>query len=97
MRRTTTRAAVLALMTVGARAGEPPFTPAWDTCLEKAGGVTAAMVTCIDAETKVQDARLNDAYKAAMTKLKPAQVESTGCVMSMTAERAEELEALADR
>lgn len=112
-----------------AGAGEPQFSPALEPCLAKAGGVTAAMVDCAGAETKVQDARLNDAYRQAMAKLTPArqkelqavqrlwiqfrdanckfafdpdggtmaQVEASGCVMTMTAERAQELEALAER
>ena len=34
-------------------------------CMEKAGGVTADMVSCITAEYERQDKRLNDAYAAA--------------------------------
>jgi uncharacterized protein YecT (DUF1311 family) len=131
IRGTLAAAALLAgtLAAASARAGEPQFSPALDTCLDKAKGVTADMVDCIGAEIAVQDKRLNDAYKAAIAKLTPrrqkelqgvqrlwlqfrdanckfaydpdggtmAHVESTGCIMSMTAERAQELEAIVDR
>jgi uncharacterized protein YecT (DUF1311 family) len=32
------------------------------TCLDKASGVTVEMITCISAETKRQDVRLNESY-----------------------------------
>jgi len=129
IRETMALVAALTLVASGARGGEPQFSPTLDKCLEKAGGVTTAMVDCIGTETKVQDKRRNDAYKAATAKLTPARqkelqavqrlwlqfrdanckfaydpdggtmahVESTGCVMSMTAERAQELQAIAER
>ena len=129
IRGTLALAAALTLVGSPVCAGEPKLSPTLDKCLDKAAGVTPAMVDCIGAETTVQDKRLNDAYKAAIAKLTPARqkelqavqrlwlqfrdanckfafdpdggtmahVESTGCVMSMTAERAQELEAIADR
>jgi len=38
-------------------------------CMEAAGGVTSAMLECIDKETQVQDARLNRAYRLAQQAL----------------------------
>ncbi len=112
-----------------AQADAAKLSPQFEPCMDKAGGVTTAMVECIGAETDVQDKRLNVAYKKAMAALTPkrqqelqavqrlwiqyrdaackfaydpdggtmAHVESTGCFLSMTAERAQELEALAER
>jgi uncharacterized protein YecT (DUF1311 family) len=41
----------------------------YTSCLDKAGGVTVEMMDCIGAETKRQDARLNDNYKRLLSKL----------------------------
>jgi len=47
-------------------------TPAGITrCLEKTGDTTVGMLDCISAETKVQDARLNKAYKNLVAELSP--------------------------
>jgi uncharacterized protein YecT (DUF1311 family) len=40
--------------------------PSFDTCLDKAGGVTADMLDCIGAENAYWDGRLNAAYGAIM-------------------------------
>jgi uncharacterized protein YecT (DUF1311 family) len=114
---------------VPAHADDIGLTPALDTCLDKAGGVTTEMVNCIGAEAEIQDKRLNAAYQKALAALTPARkkelqtvqrlwlqfrdancsfafdpdggtmahVESSGCVMTMTAQRAQELEALTAR
>ena len=50
---------------------EEQYSPAYDTCLETgdaAKGVTPAMAQCIADEIKVQDERLNAAYRSAMDK-----------------------------
>jgi uncharacterized protein YecT (DUF1311 family) len=39
------------------------------TCLDKASGVTVEMITCISAETKRQDVRLNENYNKLGSKL----------------------------
>ena len=39
------------------------------TCLDKASGVTPEMMDCIGAETKRQDARLNENYRRLLSKL----------------------------
>lgn len=39
---------------------------AFDRCMAGAGGVTAGMVNCIGAETRIWDRRLNAAYAALM-------------------------------
>lgn len=48
-----------------AHAAEPGDSPALQACMTRAGGVTATMLDCIGAEHRVQDARLNAAYRAA--------------------------------
>lgn len=40
-------------------------------CMEKSGGITADMLECLSAETKIQDAALNATYKRLMGKLEP--------------------------
>jgi uncharacterized protein YecT (DUF1311 family) len=47
----------------GAAAGSDPTSPDFAACMDKAGGVTPAMLNCIAAETERQDARLNRAYR----------------------------------
>lgn len=42
---------------------ETPLSKAFGACMEKSGGVTANMLECADAEFKVQDQRLNKAYR----------------------------------
>jgi uncharacterized protein YecT (DUF1311 family) len=41
------------------------------TCLDKANGVTFAMIDCIVAETSRQDTRLNENYKSLTSKVSP--------------------------
>ena len=41
--------------------------PAYKKCMAASGGVTVNMLDCMAAEIKLQDVRLNKAYKAAMT------------------------------
>ncbi len=41
----------------------------FDACMDKSGGVTAAMLDCIGTETKRQDAALNRNYQAAIKTL----------------------------
>ena len=45
------------------------YTRVYHRCMEAAGGVTSAMLECIDKETQVQDARLNRAYRLAQQAL----------------------------
>lgn len=40
-------------------------------CMDKADSTTVDMLDCIDTETKLQDGRLNKAYKEAMAQLSP--------------------------
>lgn len=47
------------------------YSEQFSTCMDKSGGATFAMVDCINAELKVQDARLNSAYKKLGAKLTP--------------------------
>ena len=46
-----------------AQANESNLSKQFNGCMDKAGGVTTSMVECIVAETKLQDVRLNKAYK----------------------------------
>lgn len=46
-----------------AQADESNLSKQFNGCMDKAGGVTTSMVECIVAETKLQDVRLNKAYK----------------------------------
>lgn len=41
----------------------------FEKCIDKANAVDSAMHTCYDAEYKIQDKRLNDAYRALMNQL----------------------------
>lgn len=64
------------LATPALAAGNPPkdgYTNVYHRCMEAAGGVTSAMLECIDKETQVQDARLNRAYRLAQQTLGAAQ------------------------
>jgi len=60
--------ALLASGVVGATepASEPQYSREYAKCMDKTNGVTFDMIECINAETKRQDARLNQNYKALM-------------------------------
>ena len=60
-----------ATMPLAAHAQEINLTKQFSVCMDKADGVTQNMVECIDAEIKLQDARLNKAYKALVADLNP--------------------------
>src|SRR5262252_4344231 len=50
-------------------AADREMTQEYLTCIEKSNGVTAEMINCILAETRRQDARLNENYKRLISKL----------------------------
>lgn len=50
-------------------AADREMTKEYLTCLDKASGVTVEMITCISAETKRQDVRLNENYNKLGSKL----------------------------
>ncbi|VVN98414.1 lysozyme inhibitor LprI family protein [Pseudomonas fluorescens] len=52
-----------------AYAADNTDSPAYNKCMEASGGVTVNMLDCTTAEIKLQDARLNKGYKAAMATL----------------------------
>ena len=56
-----------------AHAADSDSSKQFDACMDKSGGVTSEMLNCIGAETKVQDARLNLAYKGLMATLTPSR------------------------
>jgi uncharacterized protein YecT (DUF1311 family) len=59
-------AAALVVITLGlspAVAADREFSKGFDTCMDKAAGVTPAMIDCISAELKHQDALLNENYR----------------------------------
>ena len=51
------------------RGGRQGMTQEYSTCLEKSNGITIEMINCILAETRRQDARLNENYKRLISKL----------------------------
>ncbi|WP_332683770.1 lysozyme inhibitor LprI family protein [Bosea sp. (in: a-proteobacteria)] len=55
------------------RAQEDSYSPAYKTCMDKSGGVTAAMLDCGSAEYAKLDAALNAAYRAATNGLEAEQ------------------------
>jgi uncharacterized protein YecT (DUF1311 family) len=54
---------------LAAGAADREMTQEYLTCLEKSNGVTVEMINCILAETRRQDARLNENYKRLLSKL----------------------------
>jgi uncharacterized protein YecT (DUF1311 family) len=66
----------IAVVTLGlfisfsASAQDNQFTKQFSNCIKKSGGIASAMLDCIAAETKIQDARLNNAYKQLMGSLR---------------------------
>ena len=56
-----------------ASAAEAGSSKQFSTCMDKSGGVTSSMIECIVTENKLQDARLNKAYKALGAELPPAR------------------------
>src|SRR5262249_37799742 len=57
------------LSTPPVAAADREMTQEYSTCLEKSNGVTIEMINCILAETRRQDARLNENYKRLISKL----------------------------
>jgi uncharacterized protein YecT (DUF1311 family) len=49
------------------------LTKQFATCMDKSGGVTSEILDCIGKEAKLQDARLNKAYKELMPTLSAAR------------------------
>ena len=66
-------ALTLACVPHAASAAEAGSSKQFSTCMDKSGGVTSSMIECIVAENKLQDARLNKAYKALGADLAPAR------------------------
>ena len=50
-------------------AGETEMSKEYSSCVDKANAATPALIDCALAETKRQDARLNENYKRLMSKL----------------------------
>jgi uncharacterized protein YecT (DUF1311 family) len=50
---------------------EVKLSPSYDKCMDKSGGVTSSMLDCGNTEIKIQDTKLNKAYKNAMKALEP--------------------------
>lgn len=73
--RITEKSFTLGLVLLGlshiASAEDAHLTKQYSSCMDKAGGVTVNMLDCMGAETKRQDARLNQAYKDVMARLSP--------------------------
>jgi uncharacterized protein YecT (DUF1311 family) len=45
------------------------YTPQLKICIDKSGGVTVAMIDCINAEAKIQDRQLNANYQSLLALL----------------------------
>ena len=60
---------VLLVMVRESDAAEREMTQEYSTCLGKSNGVTIEMINCMLAETRRQDARLNENYKRLISKL----------------------------
>ncbi|WP_447591561.1 lysozyme inhibitor LprI family protein [Aquipseudomonas campi] len=65
----------LALLTLSsfallAQADEQGYSSTYSQCMKASGGITVEMLDCIASETKLQDARLNQNYRAATQTLK---------------------------
>ena len=71
-RRLWTRIAVIGLVlllsTSLAAPADRELTQEYSACLEKANGITAEAINCMLAETRRQDARLNENYKKLLSK-----------------------------
>jgi uncharacterized protein YecT (DUF1311 family) len=52
-----------------ALARDPDLSQEFTACMDPSSGTTATMLACMSAETRRQDARLNQAYKAVMAQL----------------------------
>lgn len=65
MRRHKLLAAIIVFLSVPneSSAADDLYTKQFAMCMDKSGGVTAKMLSCIATETRTQDARLNGAYK----------------------------------
>lgn len=62
-------ATALLSLSLGAGAVEEAYSASYSQCMDASGGVTVRMLDCMAAETQLQDARLNQAYKAALQTL----------------------------
>lgn len=63
----------IACVPVAASAVELGSSKQFSTCMDKSGGVTSSTIECITTENKLQDARLNKAYKALSADLQPVR------------------------
>lgn len=73
MKRMMAAVLLAGVMASNAIASDWLFTPKFSTCMDQSGGVTGAMLSCIRAETAIQDARLNTAYQAFREQLSEAR------------------------
>lgn len=52
-------------------AAEVKLSPSYEKCMDRSGGNTSSMLECAAKEVKIQDTKLNKAYKDAMKVLEP--------------------------
>jgi uncharacterized protein YecT (DUF1311 family) len=62
-----TATALVLAFSCSAYAAANDDSPAYKKCMDTSGGVTVKMLDCMNTEIKLQDVRLNKAYKVAMT------------------------------
>lgn len=58
---------------LGAFARDADLSREFSACMDQSNGVTATMLACMSAETRRQDARLNQAYKTVLAQLSEAR------------------------
>jgi uncharacterized protein YecT (DUF1311 family) len=69
----TLLAIAVTTLSLGVSAADDDYSATYSRCMDVADGVTLNMLNCMGSETAQQDARLNQAYKAAMQVLNEAQ------------------------
>ncbi|MDX8127989.1 DUF1311 domain-containing protein [Methylomonas sp. LW13] len=67
---------VLAAFPVVVLADDVNLSDQYKKCVADSGGVTNELLGCISTETEIQDARLNKAYKSAMTGIEKQRVKA---------------------
>ena len=58
---------------IAASASDSGQSKQYAACMDKSGATTMGMIECITEEVRLQDVRLNKAYKALMADLPPAR------------------------
>ncbi|SDM08017.1 Uncharacterized conserved protein YecT, DUF1311 family [Oryzisolibacter propanilivorax] len=73
MTKTIAASLLLACLALPAHADQPAYSPRYQSCMDRAGGVTVSMLDCIGDEHGRQDQRLNQAYRTLTGQLAPSR------------------------